>query len=382
MLNLEAVQRQVAEFSSHHARQHEERAIKLKRALEVFEAAGKVEIEVLHQAIDGTSERLLADPVESFGIARDPMPRPSAITVVATDGSQIYPDRHFEPTCFLLNVSRIGFQYGVVEEPLIEAVPRLYFRGEALEEADLEVAGREIVSALRDALELTELLETAQISRREDRPILAIADGTMIRWMLRGMQNRTVEKKLLARYIEALESFRRHAIPLCSYISMPANREVVNLLSVWGAKTPEKSDAFLEGILDRMLFREALQPGQRSAVFKSRSLVLKEYPEEHRICCFYIKTPEIFGRTEIGRVEIPIWVAENPELLDLIQAVVYSELEKGRGYPMILSEAHEHAVIRADERTIFYEMIEREMRRHDIFAEQSNKRMSKLNPAS
>src|SRR5690606_27637248 len=90
-------------------------------------------------------------------------PRPTPVTVVATDGSQIYPERHVEPTCYLLNVSRIAFHYGTEEPCVIEAVPQLRYRARDLE--DLAGEGDdarfdvtvEVVSALRDEPELVTL---------------------------------------------------------------------------------------------------------------------------------------------------------------------------------------------------------------------------------
>jgi hypothetical protein len=59
---------------------------------------------------------------------------------------------------------------------------------------------------------------------------------------------------------------------------------------------------------------------------------------------------------------MPAWVAAQPEWVDRIHAVVLDEVEKGGGYPMILSEAHERAVVRARERDVFYRILERQMR--------------------
>ena len=380
MLDFEALQRQMSDFSAHHAGQLADRDLKLRRALKVFEAAGQVDESALNALAQRSSERLVAMPLEHVAGRRDVGPRPAQVTVVATDGSQIYPDRHIEPVCYLLNISRIAFQYGTLEDPVLETIPRLFFRGrdvQLLGADDVEIAGREVVGALRDAFELSELLETAISARVDSRPILAIADGTMIRWMLRGMRNRDLEKKLLKQYIDGLDGFRSQQVPLCSYISMPASREVVNLLAGLGAEVMSEPEDFLDGVSDRQLYDRLLSPGQRSAIFQSRSLVLKEYPAEHQICCFYVKVAATDGHTEIARVEFPFWMNEEPGFVELAHSVIVEESRKGRGYPVVLTEAHEHAVVRGDERAFFYEMIEREMIREGISPEASLKQLSK-----
>ena len=114
----------------------------------------------------------------------------------------------------------------------------------------------------------------------------------------------------------------------------------------------------MHGLVDRLVFERTLQVGERSALFESGSHIQREYGPHHRICYFYVRLPE-----EVGRVELPAWVAEQPGWLDLIHAVVVDQAEKGGGYPIILTEAHERAVIRAQEKALFYRILEREMQR-------------------
>jgi len=293
-------------------------------------------------------------------------PRP--LTVVATDGSQIFPDRHVEPTCYLLNVSRIAFHYGTDEPPLMQAEPDLRFRArdlDALRAPDGEAAlfdlSAEVVSALRDEQELRWLLETARGERRPGRPIVALADGTLIRWMLRGMKNRALEDRLLARYLDLLDGFRADGIPVASYVSRPGNTELVNLLR-FVRREPEfpglddDPDASLHGLLDRTVVEETLAVGERSALFVSGSHIQQAYGAEGQICYFYVRLPE-----EVGRVELPAWAAAQPGWVDLLHAVVLDECRKGGGYPMVLTEAHQRAVIRAPEKALFYRILEREM---------------------
>ena len=291
-------------------------------------------------------------------------PRPPAVTVVATDGSQIFPDRHVDPACYLLNVGRVALQYGTLDPPLISAEPTLRYRQQDLDELAEDAADQspldlttEVVSALRDELELRWLFQTAEAERRSGRPVLAIADGTLIRWMLRGMKNRRLEDRLLARYVAELDRFRAAGIPVCSYVSRPNNAEVVNLLRFHlGEDDWDPGPGTLRGLLDRHLFEHELAEAERSTVFLSRSEVLTRYGE-HRIVAFYVR-----GCGEVGRVEMPEWVAAQPEWIDLVHAVVLDQCEKGGGYPIILQEAHQRAVVKAQEREVFYHILARQAR--------------------
>lgn len=391
MLNLNALQKQFAGFGRYQIQEQNRRSLILENALEVFRQYDQqrfesVSLEDVPKNTNAKSRpnQLMAVPLELPTSVYDPVVRPVPLTVVATDGSQIYPDRNVEPLCYLLNVGRIAFQYGTTERPLMDAVPHLYFKGQELSSVsglEIDVVGQEIVSALRDELELGTLADLAIESQQNGRPVLAMADGTLIRWMIKRLRKPELEQKLLQRYFTALDKFRDNEIPLCSYISMPGNAEFINYLAkqmVTGEEPAEKLQ--FEGISDRMFFKQVLKPGQRSATFKSESLVLKEYPPAQEICYFYIHIEDAGRGSEIARVEFPLWMTASPDILNLVQSTVLSECQKGKGYPMILSEAHEHAIIRSQERFMFYEMIEREMLIEGATIEISSKKTSKDSP--
>ncbi|MEM6784773.1 MAG: DNA double-strand break repair nuclease NurA [Bacteroidota bacterium] len=306
---------------------------------------------------------LLANLREDPSIGLACAPRPDFVTVAATDGSQIYPDRHIEPACYLLNVGCIAFQYGTTEPPVMRAAPSLRYRDQDLDalrgddgEAAIHDLTTEVVSALRDQLELEQLFATAHEARRSGRPILAMADGTLIRWMVRGMKNRRLEQRLLGDYLRVLDAFQAHGLPVCSYISQPGNNELVNLLRFYRGETERSTaDDTLTGVLDRHVIEDTLAVGERSGCFASGSHILDEYGP-HRICAFYVR---LAG--EVARVEIPAWVADQPAWVELIHAVVLDQCEKGGGYPIILQEAHERAVVRQQEKALFYHILDRQM---------------------
>jgi hypothetical protein len=350
--------------------------------LDLYRLAGLLPDFAAHHArtrrhTDGLMEAALEAPATRA----EPQPRPTPVTVVATDGSQVFPDRHREPHLYLLNVARLAFQYGTAEAPFIEAVPHLGYDEETMRDLLDEVrhdASDEAISALRDHLELKALLETAQQARVEGRPIVALADGTLIRWMLRAMRDGRLADAFVQRYAALLEGFREAGIPVASYVSLPRNTEVVNLLRLWREEPEDPAEGSLHGLLDRHLFERVLLPGERSALFESSSKILSQYSGADRICYFYVHVPCTPG--EVARVELPRWVADDPSLVDLIHAVALSECDKGRGYPMILSEAHERAVIRAREKELFFHLVEHAVYGPGRPAPSSRKAASKRSP--
>jgi hypothetical protein len=127
----------------------------------------------------------------------------------------------------------------------------------------------------------------------------------------------------------------------------------------------------IEGVTDAVLLRQVLEPGERSPVFRSSSKILEEYGPHH-ICFFYLH-----AGPEIARLEIPAWVAEDPELLDLVHSCAFDQAQKGQGYPVSLSEAHERAVVRNADRESFYRFLEETFVKNDIRAGISTKSLKK-----
>lgn len=363
MIDFRRLAGQFGEFAHYRREEDARHATRLASACEAL-ADCAPRWEALAARVEGTrGGPLRAVPRSAPDAFQTCAPRPATVTVVATDGSQIFPDRHVDPACYLLNVGRVALHYGTLDPPLIAAEPTLRYRQhdlDALAEDDLPHGldlTAEVVSALRDELELRWLFETAAQERFGSRPVLAIADGTLIRWMLRGMKNRKLEDQLIDRYVAELDRFREAGIPVCSYVSRPANAEVVNLLRLHRDEPDwEPGPDSLRGLLDRHLFEARLSEGERSASFLSRSEVLERYGP-HRIVAFYVR-----GCGEVGRVEMPEWVAQSAEWVDLIHAVVLDQCEKGGGYPIILQEAHQRAVVRSEEKEVFYRVLARHAR--------------------
>jgi hypothetical protein len=65
--------------------------------------------------------------------------------------------------------------------------------------------------------------------------------------------------------------------------------------------------------------------------------------------------------TEIARIEVPAWVAEDSELFERSLGIVLAQVNKGYGYPISLAEAHNQAVVRGGDRARFFALLEQQM---------------------
>ncbi len=153
-----------------------------------------------------------------------------------------------------------------------------------------------------------------------------------------------------------------------SYISLPRSQEVANGLRLKACpfevaecerncgEIPARDracDKALGGLMDREIFSSLLDSGQRSAVFVSNNVVVSRHYQGHGVHFFYVNAGE-----EIGRVEVPSWVAENEASLDLVHSLVIDQCRRGPGYPVALMEAHEQPVVTGVDRRYFVELVE------------------------
>lgn len=344
----------------------------------------------------------LADARTAFLVARTLEPLqarhrlptiPDDYTVAATDGSMIPPDRHSPARFYLLNIGKVRLTYGA--EPAAELTSEADLR---FEEHDLYVPDEvqrvpvnETILGIKRAC--SELQAVAGLLDDDADDVVAIQDGTLILWGANALPD-AVRDWAVAEFVSAMRVFRDQRIPLASYISSPGSSDVMNALRVTVCDYPDHgwpidcetcrmrilSDGhtpacdILPVVTDRYLFDHVanLADGERSALFESESRILEKYDEDLRIHFFFLNVG-----AEIARIEVPRWVAAEPALLDRIHAVIYDQAQKGRGYPVVLQEAHEMAVLSMSDRRLVEEVIERQLANQGIVMLRSGKSGSK-----
>lgn len=302
-------------------------------------------------------------------------PAPSLYTALATDGSQIPLDRHALAPCYVINIGEIAIHYGEPVRPRLTTSATLHYKeDDVLLEGDGEpsyVTEREI--ATRRMLAEAKRLKALISDNAGRQNTIALMDGTLILWAQEAEHDENRKRKVVAEFVELLTAAREAGIPVASYLSSPGSRDVVNALRI--TLCPETTVnchkcpydkrnlpcAPINRITDSALFERLLAPGERSELYFSQSKVLDFYPDDQKIAFFYVH-----AGSEIARIEAPKWVAEDLQLVDRVHALVLDQVNKGNGYPVCLTEAHERAVVRAPERDAFFRLVERAFVRHDI----------------
>jgi len=301
-------------------------------------------------------------------------PLPAEFTVIATDGSHIDVDRHQSTRCYLINIGSVVLRYGTAPDAVLESFPSLYTGEEDLVVAPTGGRGREqliegtLLGIKRTVDECRQMAEMAS-KLPAGSSTLALLDGSLILWGLEAYPEFVAEVLLDNGLLRCLEEIRNagraRKLALASYISFPRSTDVVNSLRVaLCPHDPPDCDVYcppgdkrdcdgVAGVQDSQLFSNLLGQGERSAVFTSQSSVVRKRYGKHWVHFFYLRLDD-----EIARVEIPQWVAEDEDLLNLTHSLVLDQCRRGHGYPVALSEAHEQAVVTTADRENFWQLVE------------------------
>jgi hypothetical protein len=392
-LDLTKVAAQVGNMVARLKASGQERRRRLEAALAALNDSSP-DIEGLKKKLDQSKTTwLVAGLVDGLEHRYQAPPLPPDFNVIATDGSQIDVDRHQSTRCYLINIGAVVLGYGAEPRAFLESYPALYFGDRELVIAPDGDSGREqliegsLLGIKRHVDECHRLLELAR-ELPKDSPSLALLDGSLSLWQLEAYPRFVTDTLLIKGFLRHLEEMKRlnaeRRLALASYISFPRSADVVNSLRV--ALCPKeildtdrdcptcttRECQAVAGVQDRELFGSLLEEGERSALFRSQSKVVSEHYGGQWVYFFYLRTDG-----EISRVEIPQWVAQDEDLLNLTHGLVLDQCRRGQGYPVALSEAHEQAVVTGADRESFWQLVESLLIGEHLPAPTSAKSLSK-----
>jgi hypothetical protein len=391
-LDLTAVAAQVIKMIAGLKDRRAEQEKHLQYALETLNSP-PIDLADLKKKIkDAKTTWLVAEIVEGLNQRYPLPPLPPDFTVIAADGSHIDVDRHQSTRCYLINIGAVVITYGSQPDAALSSAPSLYS-----DDKDLVITppggGREqmvegTILGIKRSVEECKSLTALAATLPPQSSALALLDGTLILWGLEAYPDFVTDTLLINGMLKYLDEMKKlnkdRRLALASYISFPRSTDVLNVLRV--AVCPndipdcdkqcppgkERDCIGLNGVRDRDIFINLLQDGERSALFISPSKIVKDYYGDHRVHFFYLRVGD-----EIARIEIPQWAAENTDLLNLTHSLVSDQCQRGNGYPVALSEAHEQAVVTGADRENFRELVESTLTEEHLSSAASVKSLSK-----
>ena len=317
---------------------------------------------------------LVPGVTEPLTTSHTPSAPPRDYIVLAVDGSQIEIDRDSPFDAYLINIGRVYIHYGQSSDAVIESQAHTYYKQEDLVLGGRRRPGREhvigssVIAARRDTAEVSALADMAE-SLPENIPAIGLLDGSLTQWRISEADN-IADPDVRNQYLDALsrlqEVSRQREFVVASYISRPRAREVVNALriAICPFDTPncnsycrdkaegERPCDEIARVRDRDIFEELLDNvGDRSGVFRSTADEIAGYGE-HIPHFFYMA-----AENELARVELPKWSLNQ---IDLLHTLLSDQIKLGDDYPLALAEAHEEAVVRADDRELFRQLLNNE----------------------
>ena len=313
-----------------------------------------------------------------------PPPLPERATVIAVDGSQIYPNPQGTVHFYVINTGTFVYYHGEDRLPTQMTDPRLAFHKDHVHDESKRVIGNRTVDARRTVREMQALADTAWHYHRHENngnSLIALYDNNLMFWANADVTGADV---LLKEYWGALHHLydvqaNGTRVSLAGYVDNPRSAVIMRLLYLMSLadeadiKRNERALAYagdLEGLRDRQLFALVLKPGERSAIMvqnSPRNLVYRQEGESYEIAFFYIKVGDS-KRSAVARVEIPLWVARNRAAVDELHALLLAQCTmQGRNpYPYALTRADELAYISSKDKAKLDEMINIELRRKGI----------------
>ena len=216
-----------------------------------------------------------------------------------------------------------------------------------------------------------------KLGKGADAPILSFTDGTIEIFRARDIDNAKMYQQTVDKFIGVLSRLQSKEIVTAGYVDKPSSSLIVKLLELAQAKIPDDLESLrnappLKHVTDRWLFGyknelfQLLPPNHRSAVFKIQSNSEKSYKGALELHFFYLNVGSE-GHTWPVRVEIPKWVVDDKEKLNLLHAVLVEQCKMmgSRPYPYLLHRAHETAVVKNEEKQQIEQLLTLELRKNN-----------------
>lgn len=290
---------------------------------------------------------------------------------IACDGSDTPLIDDFAFPYFVINIGYVYFNYGENHDFKADSTPKFFFKKEdvfAKTENSERLISNEAINSLmllEESKSLAYLIKSLDLNK----PSIAMVDGPLTQWGVREKSDLT-KRSFLGEYSAVFEEARVKGIPVVGYVSGSKSKDLIGMIRYWltvCSKDFPWSDVVLT---DNDLMQGFLKPGHRTVLFRNTEPFLEFYSEP--IYFYYLN-----NGYEIARIEVPKYVAEDNSLIRLANSLILNQVEKGQGYPVVLKEAHEQAIIHRNEILAFETVIEEILKRENIPFLSNQKNISK-----
>lgn len=312
-----------------------------------------------------------AEPIN--GIYPAP-PIPEQATLIAVDGSQVYPDEQAPAHYFLLNIGLYVYHHGRDITPEAYSFPTLYYHPTDVHDRYGRIISNRTVDDRRTVEEMRVLAAAAWDYRQHAQPLVALYDNRLMYLPSNDAQD---SEDLMGRFMGAMTHLQDAGAILGGYIDNPfRSKRFIQLLYLMSIQSEEELKAKqvelsragdLDGLTDQDFFFRVLKDGERSAVMVQNSPQNKSFRdrgENYEIAFFYLKVANPTAQ-RVVRVDLPVWVARQRHKVDALHALLLEQCKlQGRNpYPYAITRADELAWVGGKDKSKLEELINAQVRR-------------------
>lgn len=304
---------------------------------------------------------------QSLAWVRD---RLTGISTFAVDGSQIYPSKDVSIPVALVQIG--WYENSHLPSGNYEKDISL----DVMTPSDLRVGRGDLadrkVNLRRFEMETQRLIQYME-ERADCETCLAFFDGSLVVTFAEAFdeETRNFYVKCMRQLLQASEYFR---VPIVGYIDTSTAHDLTEMLRLL-CKLPESKSIHDAQLINRVK-NHPMQWGDRTPLFLcQRSGVLDQYQDQaNRIAFTYLKTNK---DTYPVRLELPVWVYEagwHDRIIDWVRC----EVIVGSGYPYVIETADQVAVLKNEDRQVFYRLLQDWAEQEDLNLRLSRKMISKV----
>jgi NurA domain len=300
---------------------------------------------------------------QSLSWVRD---RLTGITTFAVDGSQIYPGKDLSIPIALVQIGwfeNLHLPTGGYEKDIeVDVMTPVDLNVGSGESAD----GR--VNMRRFEMETQKLISYMEANaNRTD--CLVFLDGSLVVTFADRFdeESRQFYVDCALALVRASEKYR---VPLVAYVDTSQADDLTNMLQ----RLFELPEA--QSIHDAQILNKYMEWGDRTPFFLcQRHGILERYDNHrHRIAFTYLKTTQ---ENYPARLEMPLWMVE-AEIGDRIVDWVRGEVIIGGGYPYVIETADQTAVLKVEDRQVFFRILQDWAEQEELSLRFSRKMVSKV----
>lgn len=292
----------------------------------------------------------------------------TGVATFAVDGSQIYPSKDFSIPVALVQIgwfeNRHEPQGNYEKDIRLDLLTPLQLRDSQGDRS--EDGGDRQVNMRRFEME-TERLQEYMEAHAGDRRCLVFLDGSLVATFAQSFEPemRSFYSRCLR---DLLRSSEDNRVPLVAYVDTSYAKDLTEQLQRWFT-LPEVSS-----VHDAQMLHPLMQWGDRTPLLRCQRKILQEFygEQQDRIGYLYLKTHDGYP----ARLELPLWIAENDRLEEILEWV-RGEVIIGGGYPYVIETADQVAVLQTDDRYTFYRLVQDWAEREEISLRLSRKMVSK-----